>query len=222
MELEGSWDTTGLILGCDIDTVAETIAVHRPKVEGARTYLLSNEFVVGSQRLSLKALQTLRGYMQHWLAASMFWASCVQPIDFLLTYGSADCVTANCTNFQIWIGYWDMVTLLQSLGRDETARPTLFQNTLIRTISIRRRFSAPRVIEEARWITTDATPSIIGAVDWRARTSLRVDAGGTTKDYVDSDGFQDGIADIELMGVVLGSVDGLPAHPRGRLIHRRG
>ena len=48
VELEGDWGDTGLILGFDIDTVAETIAAPRPKVEGARTYLLSNEFVVGS------------------------------------------------------------------------------------------------------------------------------------------------------------------------------
>ena len=72
VELEGAWGAAWLILGFDIDSVEETIAVPPPKVEGARTYLLSKEFAVGSQHVTLKALRTLRGYMQSWLAAVMF------------------------------------------------------------------------------------------------------------------------------------------------------
>ena len=33
------------------------------------------------------------------------------------------------------------------------------------------------------------------------------------KDYVEAEGLQAGIADAELMGLVLGSVAGFPAHP---------
>ena len=120
VELEGNWSTDGLILRFDIDTVRETISAPSPKVDGARAYLLIQEFVVGSQRGALKALQTLRGYMQHWMAASMFWANCVQPLD-LLTYGSKDCLEVRCPNFQIWCGYWDMLSLLQTLDRGEEA-----------------------------------------------------------------------------------------------------
>ena len=45
-------------------------------------------------------------------------------------------------------------------------------------LSLHRRVSGPMVIEEVSWITTDATPLVIGTVDWRDRTYIRVDAGG--------------------------------------------
>ena len=213
MELDGAWDTTGLIRGFDLDTVAETIAAPPPKVEGARTYLLRNEFLVGSQHVTLNALQTLRGYMQHWPVASMFWESCVQPADLLLTYGSASCLTVNCANFQIWSGYWGMMSLLQTLSKDEEAWSSLYKNTLVRTIAPHRRFSGPRIIEDVRWITTDATPRIIGVVNLRARNYIRVDAEETMNDYVEADGLQAGISNKELTGLVLGSVAGYAAHP---------
>ena len=61
VDLDGDWDTAGLILGFDIDTVAEMISAPPTKVDGPKTYWLSKEFVVGSQHVTPKALQTLRG-----------------------------------------------------------------------------------------------------------------------------------------------------------------
>ena len=72
IELEGQWRTQVLVLGFDGDTVAGAIAAPSPKIEGARIFVLSEEFVVGRQHISLAALQTLRGYMHRWLVASMF------------------------------------------------------------------------------------------------------------------------------------------------------
>ena len=106
-----------------------------------------------------------------------------------------------------------MMSLLKAIAKDEEACPTLFKNTLARAIAIRRRFPVPRIIEETSWIATDATPSIIGVVDRRDRNYIRVDAGETTKGYVESDGFQAGIADKELTGLVLGGVAGFAARP---------
>ena len=211
--LEGSWNTKGFALGFEIDTEAGAISVPPTKVEGARNYIMSGEFVVGSQHVSLKAMQTLRGYMQHWLAASMVWASCIQPLDLLLTYGSEGCQTPNCSNYQIWAGFSDMLSLLRTLARGEAVWPTLFVNSLPTTLALRRRFSGPRVIEEVSWVTTDAAPELIGSVDWRSRTYIRVNADETTKDYVEQDGPQSGITDKHLMRMAIGGVDGFGAHP---------
>ena len=169
--------------------------------------------MVGSQHVTLKALQSLRGYMQHWLTSSVFWASCIQPVDLLLNYASGDSVNVSCANFQIWSGYWDMLSLIQLVARDEVAWPTLFQNSIERTVASHHRFSGPRVQEEMSWLTTDATLNVIGVVDWKNRTFLRADADQLMKFYVDKDGLTAGIADMELMGLVLGGVDGFAAHP---------
>ena len=210
---EGRWAATGLILGFDIDTEKSTIAVPPPKVEGARVYSPGGDFAVGSQHVTLIALQTIRGYMQHWLTSLVFRAICIQPVDLLLNYASEDSVNVSCANFQIWSGYWDMLSLIQLVTRGEIARPTLFQNSIERTVALHHRFPGPRVREEKRWLTTDAAPNVIGVVDWENRTFLRADAEHLMKFYVDKDGLTAGIAGKELMGLVLGSVAGFPAHP---------
>ena len=45
LRIEGNRNTTGAILGFDIDAIAETISAPLLNVDGARTYLLSQEFV---------------------------------------------------------------------------------------------------------------------------------------------------------------------------------
>ena len=104
----------------------------------------------------------------------MFWASCVQPVDLLMSYSSEDAPSVNCLNFQIWSGLWAMLSLLHALAMGEEVWPTLFRDKLSRTVAMRRRSPGPRAIEKVRRITTDATPWLIGTVDWGDRTYIRV------------------------------------------------
>ena len=53
-------------------------------------FLAGAEFEVGAQQIKPQSLQILRGYMQHSMAASMFWASCVQPVALLMGYAGED------------------------------------------------------------------------------------------------------------------------------------
>ena len=161
------------------DTVEGAIAVQAPKIEGARTFALGEEFVVGSQHIARATLQTLRVYMKRWLAASMFWAICAHPVDLPTACSSEDGNAVNLPNFQIWIGVLDMLTLLQPLGKDTVVWPTMFQNKLIRTVALHLRFSGPRVAEEVCRLATDAAPSVIGAANWKNRTYVRVPANAT-------------------------------------------
>ena len=165
-ELDGRWYARGSVQCFDVDTAEGTIAAPSPKIEGSRIFVMSEEFAVGSQHIALAALQTLRGYMQHWLVASMFWANCVQPVGLLMAYSSEDGTTINCPNCQIWSGFRDMLSLLQSLANDTVAWLTSFRNKLVRTVALHRRFLCPRIADEVRLITTDSTPSLISAVDW--------------------------------------------------------
>ena len=112
-----------------------------PVIAGARTFILSDEFVVvGSQRVTLNDLQTPRWYMKHWLVESLFRASCVRPVDLLMTYGGGDYMSINCPNFQIWRGLWGILSSHQLLATDVGNWPTLFRNNLSRTVALHRRF----------------------------------------------------------------------------------
>ena len=213
IELDGQWPAQGLVLGFDVDTVAGSIAAPSPKIEGSRIFALSEEFVVGSQHIALTSLQTLRGYMQLWSVASMFWASRVKPVDLLMAYNSEDGTAINGPNFQIWRGFWNMLSLSQPPALGATVWPTLFQNRIVRVVELHRRFAGPRVADEVRWLTTDATPGVIVVVDWKTRTYVRVPVVETTADFDEDDGKLAGISDKELMGLAIGSVAGFAAKP---------
>ena len=71
--------------------------------------------------------------------------------------------------------------------------------------------------EGVRRIATDATPSIIGSVDWEQGTYLRVPAVETMAAVMEDDVKLAGIADKELMGIASGSLAGFPARPNAVL-----
>ena len=86
------------------------------KGRGGRAFVLGEDFVVGSQHIELTELQTLRGYMQRWLVASMFRATGSQPVDLRMSYSSEDGSCINFPNFQIRRGFWDMLNLPPTPG----------------------------------------------------------------------------------------------------------
>ena len=118
----------------------------------------------------------------------------------------------NCPN-HIWTGYWDTLSLLHSLGRGMGGWPAMFRNHAHRARALRWRFPRRRVAVEVRWIATDETPDVIGAVDWENRIYSRLLADDITKTFAGDDGRLPGIADKELMGFVVGGVAGFAAHP---------
>lgn len=106
------------------------------------------------------------------------------------------------------------------MGRD--IWPNLFQNRLFRTVALHQRLSGPRLIGEVRRITTDATPQAIGLAGWWNRAYIRVSAEETMAPLVEHDDREAGIADKELAGLAIGSVDGYVAHPNTVLFVRAG
>ena len=113
-------------------TENETIGAPSPIVEGARTFIISDEIAVVGRRAKLEYLQPKRRYMKHWMAASHFWASCVRSVDLLMTYCSADHAIINCANYQIRSGYCDILSSLQMLARDMATRPALSRAKMAR------------------------------------------------------------------------------------------
>ena len=88
---------------------------------------------------------------------------------------------------------------------------------LARTVALHRRFSGPRIAEEVRWITADSTTGLIGAVEWKNRTYIRVHTVDTMAFFVEDDGELAGIADKELTCMAIGSLVRFPARPEAVL-----
>lgn len=78
------------------------------------------------------------------------------------------------------------------------------------------------VIWGVGWITTDAKPQIIGTVGRENRTYIRVSPEDTMAFWLVHDGGQAGIADKELMALVIGSLDGYADRSNAVLFVRVG
>ena len=74
-------------------------------------------------------------------------------------------------------------------------------------------FPGHRVVGEVRRITTDAAPSIIGAVGWNNSAYIIVSEAETMAPFAEEDGRMAGLAAKDLMGLAIGSVAGFAAHP---------
>ena len=85
-ELEGARGTASLILDFAVGPEQEIILTPTPGIEGSRLFSTSGEFVVRIRRVRPESLHTVRFYTQHWIFASMFWASLDRPVDQLMTF----------------------------------------------------------------------------------------------------------------------------------------
>ena len=106
-----------------------------------------------------------------------------------------------------------MIILLQVLAHDPETRPALFRNQMATAVSLHRRFPGPRIIGELCWITADATPEIVGSVNRRNRSYLRLQANGWMATFAEEDERPPGIARKDLTGLVVGSVAVYSARP---------
>ena len=88
------------------------------KVESASLFILSEEFGFPYVRLRLKSVQLLRGLMTHWLNASLFWKSCAQPVDAMLSFQDENAEFLARPDPEIVSAFWSMMRLLKYLASD--------------------------------------------------------------------------------------------------------
>ena len=91
---------------------------------------------------------------------------------------------------------------------------------MVRAISLRRRFSGPRIAEEVCWVTTDVTHEVFGVVDGGRRQFWKLPGGAAMGTFMGEDDRRPGMSERESVGPVVGSVAGFAAHPRNRALRR--
>ena len=117
-ELEGMWPTELSILRFILDTARMAISVPAVKLDSASLSALSAEFESPFHRLNIKSLQILRGLMTHLLNAAIFWRSCVQPVDALLSFPDENGEYAAFPDPELLTALWPGMTLLKSFAND--------------------------------------------------------------------------------------------------------
>lgn len=175
---EGTFRTQQTIWGLIMDT--ETEEVHLPErrvLKGA--HLLAEEvFDAGRKDVTLRQLQILRGIATGWSVVVQGLKNELKAVDVFL--GSVEPngpvqpkVAAEANEEQrmkkeeqAWVDLWDLFETLRWLCSRSETWGTKFGGRLCDLLAPRERLACPGQWEEVVFVTTDATPHMVGAIDW--------------------------------------------------------
>ena len=108
------------LLGFEINTEEMSVQLPSEKIEQARVLVLSQELSPGNYGVAVKTSQQLRGLCAHWLNCNLFWRCLCQPIDLLLSHASESGTMICCGETEIWLAFFNALTLTRSLTESES------------------------------------------------------------------------------------------------------
>ena len=174
------------------------MSIPKPKILGARLFVLSDELIPGKPNLCLETLQTLRGLIQHWLAASNFRRSVNRVNDSLLEYPYETQALAQCPVMEIWTSFCYMVDFVRQLASEDSIWESLFPCSVQRLVDTAKRFSGRNREADSVWITGDAALQSIGCVNWKSCEYMRYPANAILSQFANTNQTHRIIAEREL------------------------
>lgn len=183
--IEGAFKTTQTIWGVIMDTESETAALPERRIQKGALLLAEPGFDFGDQTATLKQLQQYRGIVTGWAsvvhglenelkAADKFLAGTdghkpIQPK--LRGEGSPQWETQVA-----WTDLWELFETCRWLSA-RTDRWESFTTGLKTMLPVMERLSLPGEWEKVIWVSSDATPTMVGAIDWTNRKVMRAPTG---------------------------------------------
>lgn len=199
---EGSWSETATLLGFEVDTNRMTVKLPDEKVQQARSSVLSTELSPGNYAVTIKTLQHLRGLCVHWLTCNIFWQCLCRPIDILLSHTSESGQMVCCGEVEVWMSFFNAMTLTRSLAESDDDWPLLFQCSLERLQVMHGRLSGIVENPYAVWTSGDATLSRMAGINWRSKEYFQMSPGELLSDFHQGKLRAYTIAEIELMTAI--------------------
>ncbi|CAE7545999.1 unnamed protein product [Symbiodinium sp. CCMP2592] len=173
---EGTLTTRKLIWGLEFDTEAGTCRLPPLKVERAYHVLQSPYFDAGQTKVPLKEVQVLRGSQQFWLGVLPQLAPYLQSTNALL--GPADreghvVLRGNeAEQSAQWEAFWSAIELQRLLVGSRQFWEARFVSQLEHALTTPELVALPEVKRNLVWVSADATPTRLGAIDWTARVAV--------------------------------------------------
>ena len=84
---EGIWKPQRIMIGCVVEVTDYAIALHRNKIEDARSFAVGDSYCAGPTQVRLDEIQVLRGLRHRRLVSFCFRRSTMQAIDSMLQFG---------------------------------------------------------------------------------------------------------------------------------------
>lgn len=173
---EGTLTTRKLIWGLE----GGTCRLPPLKVERAYHILQSPHFNAGQRIVPLKEVQVLRGCQQFWLGVLPQLAPYLQSTNALLgpadkdgnvVFGGSETEQANQ-----WEAFWGAIELQRLLVGSRQFWEARFVSLLERALTTPELLALPEVKRNLVWVSADATPTRLGAIDWTSKVALACEA----------------------------------------------
>ena len=168
-------------------------------MEQARSLILSNELTPGNYGITLKTLQQVRGLCVHWLTCNLFWHCLCQPIDLLLAHESESGLMVCCGEVEVWLSFFNALTLARSLAQSDDNWKLLFQCSLERLQVMQQRLSGTMENHQAIWTSGDATLDQMAGINWKSKEYFRLSPEDLLSDFHQGDNRTYQIAEVELI-----------------------
>ncbi|CAE7767408.1 unnamed protein product [Symbiodinium sp. CCMP2592] len=178
---EGTLTFDKVIWGLSYDTRDNTVSLPGPKLEKAGHLLLLPDFDRGNTHLALRLVQELRGNLEFWAAVLPTVNPYLHSINALLKppdeQGRANPQGDPSEVAAQWDSFWDTLDLLRLLAQDRASWSTRFSNPLFAALDTNEILALPGVSSKVIWVTADATPTHVGAVDWSSKIAVAQTVG---------------------------------------------
>ena len=200
--IEGNWSQTATLLGFEINTAEMSAQLPAEKIEQARVLVLTDELAPVNYGVTVKTLKQLRGLCAHWLNCNLFWHFLCQPIDLLLSHASESGAMICCGETEIWLSFFNALTLTRSMAESESDWGMLFKCGLERLQVMHERLSGTVENPDAVWTSGDATMAKMAGVNWRRKEFPQLAPEDLLADFHQGQLRAYNIGEIELMTAV--------------------
>ena len=182
-KIEGDYRTAQTVWGVVMDSVEERAYLPERRIQKGAQLLAEKEFDYGSKEATLKHLQRFRGIMTGWAsvvrglqnelrAADKFLGGCdggekVRPT--LKGDGSREWEEEHA-----WHDLWELFEACRWLSARSEMWPCIFSAGLKELLPPMERVTLPGEWDRVTAVSSDATPTTIGAIDWTHHQVFRI------------------------------------------------
>eukprot|EP00971_Amphidinium_carterae_P056784 1122779-Amphidinium_carterae.2 len=176
VELEGSFGCEATVWGLTMNTEENTVGLPEQRLLKGAHLLALPVYSAGNHEMTLKDIQKLRGTAQSWTTVLPGLRLVLRAVDCFLSPGNPDDFVQPHRDQradEAWTRLWAAIDLLKLL----VSRPELWKERFIssmdRLLTVSEQLGLPGAEQWTRVVSSDATPELHGAVDWKARKVTR-------------------------------------------------
>ena len=184
-KVEGAFKTAQTVWGVIMCTEGETATLPERRIQKGAVLLADSCFDYGSKEVTLKQLQQFRGILTGWAAIVKGLVNELKAADkFLAGRDGHQKVNPRLRGEgsqaweadRAWEDLWELFEVCRWLSV-RTDRWESFATGLRSMLPTMERLSLPGEWEKVIWVSSDATPTMVGAIDWTNRQVTRLPTG---------------------------------------------